>query len=98
MPFLNIELPLLAFFFLAPILFLIVHAYTLVHLVMLTDKAKRFDQALRQQIGDENATVARQACDGNCRATFSSSFSPGRQTFATAPSAGCCGRSHGSRW
>ena len=29
LPFLNIELPLLAFFFLAPILFLVVHAYTL---------------------------------------------------------------------
>ena len=57
LPFLNIELPLLAFFFLAPILFLVVHAYTLVHLVMLTDKAKRFDQALRDQIGDENAAV-----------------------------------------
>jgi hypothetical protein len=28
LPFLNIELPLLAFFFLAPILFIIVHAYT----------------------------------------------------------------------
>src|SRR5208337_5028451 len=50
LPFLNIELPLLAFFFLAPILFLIVHAYTLVHLVLLTDKAKRFDRALRDQI------------------------------------------------
>ena len=46
LPFLNIELPLLTFFFLAPILFLIVHAYTLVHLVMLTEKAKRFHQAL----------------------------------------------------
>jgi uncharacterized protein YjbI with pentapeptide repeats len=46
LPFLNIELPLLAFFLLAPILFLIVHAYTLVHLVMLTDKAKRFYRAL----------------------------------------------------
>ena len=57
LPFLNIELPLLAFFFLAPILFLIVHAYTLVHLVMLTDKAKRFDQVLRDQIGDMNAAV-----------------------------------------
>ena len=43
LPFLNIELPLLAFFFLAPILFLVVHAYTLVHLVMLTEKARRFD-------------------------------------------------------
>ena len=54
LPFLNIELPLLAFFFLAPILFLIVHAYTLVHLVMLTDKAKRFHQALHDQIGGDD--------------------------------------------
>ncbi len=46
LPFLNIELPLLAFFFVAPILFLVVHAYALVHLVMLTDKAKRYHQAL----------------------------------------------------
>jgi uncharacterized protein YjbI with pentapeptide repeats len=46
LPFLNIELPLLAFFFLAPILFIIVHAYTLVHLVFLTDKTKRFHKAL----------------------------------------------------
>ena len=53
LPFLNVELPLLAFFFLAPILFLVVHAYTLVHLVMLTDKAKRFNRALHEQIGDE---------------------------------------------
>jgi uncharacterized protein YjbI with pentapeptide repeats len=46
LPFLNIELPLLAFFFVAPILFLVVHAYVLVHLVMLTDKAKRFHEAV----------------------------------------------------
>jgi hypothetical protein len=52
LPFLNVELPLLAFFFLAPILFLIVHAYTLVHLVMLSDKAKRFHQVLHDQISD----------------------------------------------
>jgi hypothetical protein len=51
LPFLGIELPLLAFFALAPILFIVVHAYTLVHLVMLTDKAKRFDEELRDQIG-----------------------------------------------
>ena len=43
LPFLNIELPLLAFFFLAPMLSLVVHAYTLVHLVMLTDNARRYD-------------------------------------------------------
>jgi uncharacterized protein YjbI with pentapeptide repeats len=46
LPFLGIELPLLVFFFLAPILFIIVHAYTLVHLVMLTEKTKRFHRAL----------------------------------------------------
>jgi hypothetical protein len=52
LPFLGIELPLVAFFLLAPILFVIVHAYTLVHLVMLTDKAKRYHQALYAQIED----------------------------------------------
>jgi uncharacterized protein YjbI with pentapeptide repeats len=46
LPFLNVDLPLLAFFIVAPILFVIVHAYTLVHLVMLTEKAKRLDYAL----------------------------------------------------
>jgi len=56
LPFLNIELPLLAFFFLAPILFLIVHAYTLVHLVMLTAKTKRFHQALHDP--ERNVTAA----------------------------------------
>ncbi|HZZ25014.1 MAG TPA: pentapeptide repeat-containing protein [Roseiarcus sp.] len=54
LPFLNIDLPLLAFFFLAPILFVITHAYTLVHLVLLTDKAKRFHQALHARIGTED--------------------------------------------
>jgi hypothetical protein len=54
LPFLNIELPLLAFFLLAPILFLVVHAYALAHLVMLTDKAKQFDALLRKQIRDSD--------------------------------------------
>ena len=49
LPFLNVELPLLAFFFLAPILFIVVHAYTLVHLVMLTEKAKRYHRALHNR-------------------------------------------------
>jgi hypothetical protein len=35
LPFLNVELPLVAFFILAPILFIVSHAYTLVHFVML---------------------------------------------------------------
>ena len=50
LPFLNVELPLKAFFFLAPLLFLITHAHTLAHLVLLADKAKRFHLQLREQI------------------------------------------------
>jgi hypothetical protein len=38
LPLLGVDLPLLAFFFLAPILFVIIHAYILVHLVILTDR------------------------------------------------------------
>jgi hypothetical protein len=52
LPFLNIELPLLAFFALAPLLFLITHAYTLVHFVMLGAKAGRFHDRLYAQIPD----------------------------------------------
>jgi len=60
LPFLSIELPLLAFFFLAPLLSLIVHAYTLVHFVLLAKKAGRFHNELRKQIPDssENSKAA----------------------------------------
>ncbi len=43
LPFLNIELPLLAFFFLAPLLLLLTHAYTLVHLVLLALRVEQFN-------------------------------------------------------
>jgi uncharacterized protein YjbI with pentapeptide repeats len=56
LPFLNIDLPLLAFFFLAPILFLIVHAYTLVHFVLLGRKARRFHDELYKQLPGEDGT------------------------------------------
>lgn len=51
LPFLNdISLPLKAFFFLAPFLFLIIHAYTLAHFVLLADKVRRFHDELHKQI------------------------------------------------
>lgn len=50
LPFLNIKLPLKAFFVLAPILFLIVHAYVLAHFAMLSDKAKAFHDRLTAKI------------------------------------------------
>jgi hypothetical protein len=43
LPFLNIELPLLPFFFLAPLLLLLTHAYTLVHLVLLARRVAQFN-------------------------------------------------------
>jgi uncharacterized protein YjbI with pentapeptide repeats len=49
LPFLNIELPLLAFFALAPFIVLIIHAYALMHFIMLGKKASRFHNELRRQ-------------------------------------------------
>lgn len=48
LPFLNLDLPLVGFFFLAPILFIVMHVFTLSKLVMLAEKAKRFLEALEK--------------------------------------------------
>jgi hypothetical protein len=56
LPFLNVELPLVAFFFLAPILFIVSHAYTLVRFVMLGAKVGVFDAELHVQLGDAPET------------------------------------------
>jgi hypothetical protein len=58
LPFLGIELPLKAFFFLAPLLFLVTHAYTLAHFRLLADKARRFHLQLREQIPDDHNSNA----------------------------------------
>ena len=50
LPFLNVELPLLAFFALAPFLFLVTHAYILAHFVMLGKKASRFHEQLWREL------------------------------------------------
>jgi hypothetical protein len=54
LPFLNVELPLVAFFVLAPII--VSHAYTLMHFVMLAAKVGAFDKELRAQLGDAPET------------------------------------------
>ncbi len=46
LPFLNVELPLIAFFTLGPALFLIVHAYILLHFAMLAGKVGAFHTEL----------------------------------------------------
>lgn len=50
LPFLNVALPLLWFFVLGPLLFLIVHSYTLLHFTFLADKVVAFDTELERQI------------------------------------------------
>src|SRR6266705_2049894 len=42
LPFLNVELPLKAFFALGPLVFLVVHAYVLLHFLLLAGKVVAF--------------------------------------------------------
>ena len=52
LPVVNVAVPLVAFFVLAPILFIIIHSYTLVHFVILATKVGRFNDELRAQLPD----------------------------------------------
>jgi len=54
LPFLNVELPLVAFSVIGPLLFLILHGYLLMNLVLLADKVEAFDTELRVQVPDED--------------------------------------------
>lgn len=54
LPFLGVELPLVGFFGLGPLLFIVVHAYVLLHFVLLADKVGVFHAELRNQIGDSD--------------------------------------------
>src|SRR6516165_12197824 len=54
LPFLNVELSLKAFFILGPFVFLIVHAYGLLHFVFLAGKSGAFNAELQAQISSDN--------------------------------------------
>jgi hypothetical protein len=54
LPFLNVDLPLFGFFWLGPLIFLVVHAYVLLHFVLLAGKVGDFDAELKAQIADED--------------------------------------------
>ncbi len=58
LPFLSVDLPLLGFFILGPGLFLIVHAYVLLHFMLLADKVGAFHAELRAQIADEDVRAS----------------------------------------
>src|ERR1700736_175605 len=63
LPFLNVELPLKAFFALAPFIVLIIHAYALMHFIMLGKKASRFHTELRRQSPDRQSHKSTAAPD-----------------------------------
>jgi hypothetical protein len=66
LPFLNVELPLKAFFALGPLVFLIVHTYVLLHFVLLADKVGAFHAGLQAQIaGDETRARLRRQLPSN---------------------------------
>jgi hypothetical protein len=75
LPFLNVELPLMGFFVLGPLLFIIVHAYVLLHISLFARKVRVFDVELRNQVG-ENDTRTRLRLQ--CPATSSCNFLQGR--------------------
>jgi uncharacterized protein YjbI with pentapeptide repeats len=57
LPFVSdVPLPLVAFFILAPIVFIVSHAYTLVHFVMLASKIGVFNRELTNQLGNAAGT------------------------------------------
>ncbi|WP_202968013.1 pentapeptide repeat-containing protein, partial [Methylocystis sp. SB2] len=59
LPLMNAELPLETFFFFAPILFVLVHAWTLSYFTLLAEKARRFNDRLEISDGLKNATEIR---------------------------------------
>jgi hypothetical protein len=62
LPFMNVDLPMTGFFSLGPLLFVVVHAYVLLHFVMLAGKIEDLDRVLITQIVDqeEQAKLRRQ--------------------------------------
>src|SRR4051812_39052651 len=59
LPVLNIDLPLWGFFFLAPILFVIFHAYVLIQLVLLARTATAYNDAVNHyaKVAADNSRV-----------------------------------------
>src|SRR6201991_428045 len=57
LPVLNIDLPLWGFFFLAPILFVILHAYVLIQLILLARTAAAYDAAVAKLAEQDNLSA-----------------------------------------
>jgi uncharacterized protein YjbI with pentapeptide repeats len=60
LPFLSVEPPLVPFFVLAPILFVVFHAYTLAHFVILAGKVGKFKEDLQNNLPQPREHQARE--------------------------------------
>ena len=95
LPFLNVELPLKAFFILGPLVFLIVHAYVLLHFVLLAGKIGAFHLELQGQIsGDDARARLRRQLPSNIFVQFLA----GSIELRTGIIGFCCGGSSRSAW
>jgi hypothetical protein len=71
LPFLNVELPLKAFFILGPLVFLVVHAYVLLHFLLLAGKVGTFHAELQKQVfEDEKRAQLRRQLPSNIFVQF----------------------------
>jgi uncharacterized protein YjbI with pentapeptide repeats len=60
LPVLNIKLPLLGFYVLTPIIFVVLHFYVLLNLVLLARTAKSFEEALQSAFPNDENEKARE--------------------------------------
>jgi hypothetical protein len=79
LPFLSVDL--LGFFVLGPLLFVIVHAYTLLHFTLLADKIGVFHKELQAR---SPTRIRGLTCAASCRSISSFSCSAARRRSATA--------------
>jgi hypothetical protein len=97
LPFLNVELPLLAFFALAPFVVIIIHAYALMHFIMLAKKPRvstmscgasfLITRQTHKKVALLRTVLIRTfatSCGRCCRAIFSCKSLPGRRNSAPA--------------
>jgi hypothetical protein len=72
LPFLNVELPLKAFFICGPLIFLVVHTYVLLHFLLLAGKVGAFHAELQKQIprDDEKRAQLRRQLPSNIFVQF----------------------------
>src|SRR5438094_526861 len=61
LPVLNIELPLWGFFFLAPVLFVIFHAYVLLQVLLLARTAAAYNDAVEKALEQHNLSREEEA-------------------------------------